>query len=142
MQNQWNWLPPSLNRSSLLVRKMMASVFHMSLLLCRFVFVTILIFVFITNFGIPSYNKFIDGNTIFTERKVRIDKQKPPAITIFPWRSDMFNGLKNETFVKIQDFCNTSKPYEKVVECIEKNTFTKEDIIKKTWTDELHQIDI
>ena len=103
--------------------------FAMLLLTCKFVVIASLAAVFLTFFGHPSYVKFLNQDTVFTETQVKFDPRKPVGITIFAWKKYVFHGWKdNYTF---KEHCNETTDFDRVVQCINNGTFKHDDIIDK-----------
>ena len=99
---------------------------------CKFVVITSLAAVFLTFFGHPSYVKYLNHDTVFTENMVKFDKQKPLGITIFAWRTNTLYGWKdNKKVFELKKFCNKSADFDRVVQCIHDGTFKYDEIIEK-----------
>ena len=58
-------------------------------------FTVILAVLFFLYFGYPSYTRFMDGDTLITEEKVRFNPIKPPAITVVAWITELMKGWKD-----------------------------------------------
>jgi hypothetical protein len=61
---------------------------------CKVVVIASLAAVFLLFFGYPSYVKYLNQDTVFTESSVKFDPQKPVGITIFAWQTYKFYGWK------------------------------------------------
>ena len=99
---------------------------------CKFVVITSLSAVFLAFFGYPSYVKYLNQDTVFTESSVKFDPQKPVGITIFAWQTYKFYGWKdNKNTFDLKCFGNESTDFHKVVQCINNGTFKHDDIIEE-----------
>ena len=107
----------------------------MWLLACKLVFGTILTAIFITFFGHPSYVKYQKSQTFISEKRVRFNLLKPPAITFVTSTSPMFKGWKmqndDEKWTNLETMCNTSIQFNELIQCMNKKTFKLGDIIEK-----------
>ena len=103
---------------------------------CKFILITSLSAVFIVYFGHPSYIKYHRKDTVFTEATVEDGQIHPPAIRIYAWRRELYNGWKNSTFgdknschIKIEIQSNASGTFDNFVHCINDETFKLDDIL-------------
>ena len=92
----------------------------MLLLTGKGVFISILAGLILGYFGHPSYVKYKNHDTVFTETRVKFDPQKPVGITIYAWRKTLFNGWKDkEGFIEgFINLCNESSDFKRVFQCI------------------------
>ena len=67
----------------------------MWILICKHFFIGTLAILFFLYFGYPSYTRFMDGDTLITEEKVRFNPVKPPAITVVAWITEFMKGWKD-----------------------------------------------
>ena len=105
----------------------------MLLLTGKGVYISILACIFLGYFGYPSYVKYKNHDTVFTETRVKFDPQKPVGITIYAWRKTLFNGWKDkEGFIEgFINLCNESSDFKIIFQCINNGTFKHDDIIEK-----------
>ena len=123
--------------------------------ICRLVFTGILAVLFVLYFGFPSYTKFMDGDTMITEERVKFNPVNPPAITVVAWTTELMEGWKDgpEDALQLKDFCNTSASYSDIVQCVNHKTFNISDIVEmatfgidgnvtnsKYWTEDLSRV--
>jgi len=96
------------------------------------VFMTCLAIVFLKHFGYPSYLQFKQQDTVFSEKQVAFDPERPVMITIYAWRRSLFRGWKTKSNVKqLEDFCNLTDDYDQIARCIKNETFRHDEIIAK-----------
>ena len=99
---------------------------------CKFLLIIALAAVFIKFFGHPSYVKYLDQDTVFTEHRVKFDPLKPVGITILAWQTYMFYGWKeHKNRFDLKNLCYESTDFDRVVQCINNGTFNHDDIIEK-----------
>ena len=112
---------------------------------CKLVFISTLATVFFTFFGLPSYEKYQKNQTFISEKKVKFDLTKPPALTFFTSRSSFFKGWKenlDEKWNNLENVCNTSEDFMHVVKCINEKTFKLTDIVENATSGDKTKKDI
>ena len=105
------------------------------IIIFRIVFILCLSVFFIKYFRYPSYMKFKQKDTVFSENQVEYDPEKPLMITIFAWRGWWGNGWKeNQGGIWLREFCNTTTDFASIMTCIHEKTYLHTDDLIARYT--------
>ena len=97
----------------------------------RFFFISSLLVVFIKFFGHPSYVKYRRNETLISASKVTYNWKIPPAITISTWRKYFEKGWEKDVYYhNLKENCAPFENYNKLVNCINEQTFDFSKILK------------
>ena len=97
----------------------------------KLVFIASLFLVFLVYFGSPSYKRFQQKDTVFIEHEVPFDQRRPMQITVYAWSEWPMVGWKTPQagMLNITQLCNSTEEYDKLVECINNETHSQEDVL-------------
>ena len=97
----------------------------------KLVFIASLFLVFLVYFGSPSYKSFQQKDTVFIEQEVPFDQRRPMQITVYAWSEWPTVGWKTPQagMLNITQLCNSTAEYDKLVECINNETHSQEDVV-------------
>ena len=106
-------------------------------LVSQAVYVLVLLIVFVYLVGYDSVNKYLEEETFFSEKKIVSDLSKPPAVTVMVqnlnghggWKKNSSSEEQSSDHLFISVFCNTSEQYHKLVDCIDRETYSLEETI-------------
>ena len=107
----------------------------MALLLgLKAIFFITLISIFIVFFGLPSYRKFMSQETVFVESLVQYNLSRPPTIKI---------GIHNVDYsLRLNECVNEAPSYQMALDCINNNTYDRNQLIKSTNKPEFNNIPV
>ena len=111
----------------------------MFLLMGKVLFITILATIFLIHFGLPSYLKYKENETLISETKVNINWNKPPAVTVIAWRQQSEKGWKEESDSDKEYLgknCNISQEFQELTECINSKTFNLSEMLEKATSED------
>ena len=106
-------------------------------LVSKAVYVLVLLIVFVYLVVYDSVKKYLEEETFFSEKKIVSDLSKPPAVTVMVqnlnghggWKKNSSSEEKSSDHLSISVFCNISEQYHKVVDCIDRETYSLEETI-------------
>ena len=117
--------------------------------ICRFTFMFLLGVAFFIFFGLPSYQTFTKAKTLLVSSRVLFDQKRPPAVTIYAWQGDPFNGWRQnieQNWSTPVTGCDTSSGFDQVVSCIQEKTFNLTEVVdlgkhdlncERRWSEEI-----
>ena len=98
--------------------------------LLRFLIIVVLFTIFVTLFGRPSFNNYLNAGVIIEKNSVKRENKDTPAITFCAMDNETTTGWKKEFSVNfefglswVDMYCNNSKTVKDAVTCLDDVTY-------------------